>query len=354
MKKSQASIGKIILIIALIFLVLWLFIKITHPFQPPEPQTPESKWLMPEDFNNQPAWGINNGIIISTWPGDLGGIGGGGPKGLFRIYKHGDKGLGWMNFLSLEPTTQNSLPGFSELESILFVPNPYANLNNPNSIIDNKLPASYDNLATITNENGIEQLNLLFGIENSFANNGHIYTTAHIRKDKPDEIEFRFYTHDDTAPIKKIRLSSTAGNFNHMKLLYLANEIIDSRNLYEGYQETGKRDFAPWTTFEFNKLKKLSDNSIIVATTRSADDPGEFWNDFFTRYELTQYFRKYPGSYDGNEFSAVNAKYVFWHTGKPIPGGVSYENFELNDPIFEQGQQIWFGATDKTPQELGF
>jgi len=350
---------KIFLVILVAIFVLGLFIKINRPFQnantiPEKSNIPQtSKWLLPENFNGQPAWGIENGVIISTWPGNLGGIAGGGPKGLFRIYKGGEKGLAWVNFISIEPITQNSLTGFSELESILFVPNNYNKTSNPEQIIDEKLPQSYENLATITKENGVEQLNILFGIENSYINGAHVYITAHIREDKPDEIEFRMYAQKDSTEIKKIRLSSTAGNFNHLRILWLADKTLDARDLYPNYKETGKRDFALWTDFKFGELAKSFDGSLIVATTRSEDDPGQFWNDYFTKYQITQYWKKYPGSFDGDEFSSVNAKYVFWHNGEKIPGGVSYENFELNSPIFEQGQKVWFGATEKTPNQLG-
>ena len=37
--------------------------------------------------------------------------------------------------------------------------------------------------------------------------------------------------------------------------------------------------------------------------------------------------------------------------GGPIPGGMSYENFELEAP-FVQGQEFWFGVTPETVEKV--
>ncbi|MHC1605311.1 MAG: hypothetical protein ACXQTP_05015 [Candidatus Methanofastidiosia archaeon] len=354
-----------ITVIITIFLLVTLIFSFRLNKERPQELSPETKWLLPEDFNNQPAWGIKNGIIISTWPADLGGIGGGGPKGLFRIHKHGSKGLGWVNFISVDPITDLG-NGWSEGESILFVPNPYERQNNPEQIITTKLPSDYNNIATITcPEPGVEQLNILFGIQ-EFNNKAKVYLTVHIRDDRPEEIEFRIFKHDNTTKIEMVRLSSTAGNFNHLRLLWLKDNVVDSKELYKEYQKqmTPKPGtkfswknsimlFGPVTTFEYDTLQKDSQGNLIVAITRNLDDVEDYWNEYFTRYKLTQYFKKYRGYYTEKSFVSVNARYVFWHTLTPIPGGISYENFELNEP-FHQGQRLWFGATEKTPEELGW
>lgn len=90
------------------------------------------EWLLLEDFNGQPAWGIQNGLVISIYSADLGGIGGGdgGPKGLFRVHKHGEKGLAWVNFLSLEPETSLG-GGLSEYEAIDFIPQNFTLITDP-------------------------------------------------------------------------------------------------------------------------------------------------------------------------------------------------------------------------------
>ncbi len=48
----------------------------------------------------------------------------------------------------------------------------------------------------------------------------------------------------------------------------------------------------------------------------------------------------------------VNARYTYWMSSQPIPGGVAFENFELNERFYP-GQQFVFGMTRKTVAELG-
>ena len=39
----------------------------------------------------------------------------------------------------------------------------------------------------------------------------------------------------------------------------------------------------------------------------------------------------------------VNGRTKYWASRSPIPGGVSFENFEMVAP-FRNGQQFWFGV----------
>ena len=49
----------------------------------------------------------------------------------------------------------------------------------------------------------------------------------------------------------------------------------------------------------------------------------------------------------------VNGRQTYWASKAPIPGGVAYENFELEAP-FEPGQEFCFGVTPDSPSKLGF
>jgi hypothetical protein len=48
---------------------------------------------------------------------------------------------------------------------------------------------------------------------------------------------------------------------------------------------------------------------------------------------------------------AVNARYTYWQSSRPIPGGVAFENFELRERFYE-GQVFIFGITRKTPAQM--
>lgn len=82
----------------------------------------------------------------------------------------------------------------------------------------------------------VEQLDLLFYCSR-FRNGAHIYLSMHIRSDKPDEVEIRLYSLEDLEDIRILRVSSTAGNFNHLRILWLGDKVIDARELYASCDE---------------------------------------------------------------------------------------------------------------------
>jgi hypothetical protein len=49
----------------------------------------------------------------------------------------------------------------------------------------------------------------------------------------------------------------------------------------------------------------------------------------------------------------VNARKTYWASQAAIPGGVAFENFELEAP-FRPGQKLVFGITPERPEALGF
>jgi len=55
----------------------------------------------------------------------------------------------------------------------------------------------------------------------------------------------------------------------------------------------------------------------------------------------------------GNKNVRTNRTYTYWRSARPIPGGVAFENFEMQER-FHDGQTFIFGITRRTPQELGF
>lgn len=63
-------------------------------------------------------------------------------------------------------------------------------------------------------------------------------------------------------------------------------------------------------TFESEQLMRDYENSCWVAISRSGGFE-EYWNEYFTRYNLTQYWKKYDGYYSEDVYAAVNARKVF-------------------------------------------
>jgi hypothetical protein len=67
---------------------------------------------------------------------------------------------------------------------------------------------------------------------------------------------------------------------------------------------------------------------------------------------VTQYWKKPRGTFRDDLHAAVNARFSYWKNHRPIPSGVSFENFEMREKFYD-GQQFIFGITRQTPKELG-
>jgi hypothetical protein len=95
---------------------------------------------------------------------------------------------------------------------------------------------------------------------------------------------------------------------------------------------------------------------VVAATSDDPDPAGGSYDPAVRphwRYQgrpATQYWRtaSAPGA-----VARVNGRDTYWGNGGPIPGGVSFENFELEVP-FADGQEFRFGVTPAGPDTLGF
>jgi hypothetical protein len=70
-------------------------------------------------------------------------------------------------------------------------------------------------------------------------------------------------------------------------------------------------------------------------------------------FPVTQYWKKPRGTFRDDLRVVVNARSTYWGNHRPIPGGVAFENFEMQERFYD-GQKFIFGITRKTPKELGF
>ena len=146
------------------------------------------------------------------------------------------------------------------------------------------------------------------------------------------------------------------GNKARTRLLWLKGEVVSSRQLYPIYHDFG---FAAERIFPLARLLHTAERDVLVAVTNDEQNPAavfpfpgtHLW--YYGGAKVTQYWRKPKGTFRGDLTAAVNARYVYWRSRQPVPGGIAYENFEMREP-FSEGQCFVFGITRRTPAELGF
>jgi hypothetical protein len=146
------------------------------------------------------------------------------------------------------------------------------------------------------------------------------------------------------------------GNKARTRLLWLKSEVISSLQSYPNYHGF---DFAPQRTFPLARLFRTAAGGVIVAVTTDERNPAavfpfpgtHLW--YYGGAKVTQYWRKPKGTVRDDLSAAVNARYTYWRSKQPVPGGIAFENFEMREP-FAEGQCFVFGITRRTPAELGF
>jgi hypothetical protein len=188
-----------------------------------------------------------------------------------------------------------------------------------------------------------------------FENGAHVRLRVVQSSDRPDEIELRVFQEPDSAPLEYCILTATMGNMARTRQLWLDHEMVSSFKVYPDYRGTG---FAPHQEYPLSRLHRTASGGVLVALTNDEDDPAsvypfpksEFWH--YAGCKVTQYWAKEAGAFRDDLHAVVNARYTYWQSSRPIPGGVAFENFELRERFYA-GQKSIFGITRKTPPDLG-
>jgi hypothetical protein len=326
----------------------------TNPTSPKQIQTPAADWVRGGLNTNFPTWGIRSHLLWGLPPreGPLDG-----PRGLIRLRYPTltNGGYDLINFIAIEPVV-NGRRGFSELERSQLDSVPGKRLSagdDPHAPADsatNQYAGRLDRLAA-----GVESLIVRVGVER-FLNGAHVTLSIAQRSDAPDEIELAIHAEPDSAPMDYCILTATMGNKARARWLWLKDGTASSLKLYPDYRAP---DFAPHRIFALDRLHRTATGDLLAAITTDEADPAAvepFPGRTHWRYAgapVTQYWRKPAGAWLDDLHVAVNARYTYWLSRQPIPGGVAFENFELRER-FHEGQRFIFGVTRKTPAELGF
>lgn len=310
-----------------------------------------AEWVRAGLTTNQPVWGIQGGLQFALHPFGF-RTNRSGPRGLIRVGYPilENRGYNLINFIAVEPIVGDR-KGFSELE--------HSKLDHTQGKRfwvgggDSTTNLHPGKLTKLTG--GVEQLEVDVHVE-TFENGADISLTLSQRSDAPDELQLTIHPGKNSAPMKYCILTATMGNFARTRQLWLKDKVASSLKLYPDYR--GK-DFAHHVHFPLDQMHRNATGDVLLGATTDERDPKSVspfpgtkrW--FYGGDTVTQYWKKPRGTYRDTLEGVVNARYTYWQSSQPIPGGISFENIELREPFYP-GQTFVFGITRQTPAELGF
>lgn len=314
--------------------------------RPPAPApVAATDWVRP---GTDPVWGRAGGLGVGVWPTS-------GPRGLVRVYAPylGQTHPRMLTYIAVEPVI-GGRRGQSELEP---GPDgqpglPMTTGDTPEAALagDPKAPAR----GRVEVVNGIEALTVWLAT-GPFKNGARPLVQIILRADRPHEVGFRVRSAPGGTAMDSCVLTATMGNYARLRRLWLRDEVIEAGRLWPKV-DPDPLGFAPWRAWGRDRLLTVNGELVAAADSDDADpasstyDPKvpPHWR--YTGRPATQSWRTadMPGV-----VVRVNGRTTYWGEQGPIPGGVSYENFELEAP-FVAGQEFWFGATLDGPAALGF
>jgi hypothetical protein len=309
------------------------------------------EWVRAGVNTNGPIWGVRGHLLFAIHPGGFSG-GEGGPRGLIRLGYPTlpDGAYDLINFIAVEPIVRGK-KGYSELEQSALDRRrgKRFSINPPTA---SPTAPAFD-CGKLTSTNGIDQLQLTVFIER-FDNGAHVRLLLTQRSDAPDELRLAIELESDSAPIDYCILTATMGNKARTRILWLKEGPVTSGKLFPDYSGSG---FAPHRIFPVDRLLRNMDHDVVVAVTTDEERPFEiqpfgkphFWD---YRGEKVTQFWKMPAAFIRDDLQcAVNCRFTYWGSERPIPGGIAFENFELRQK-FRSGDHFVFGITRRLPSEI--
>jgi hypothetical protein len=308
-------------------------------------------WIRAGGGASQPVWGVLGGLHFAISPGGFTG-GDGGPRGLIRIgyptLTNG--GYDLINFIAIEPIVGGAR-GYSELEPSHFDGKRGKVFWAGDAPPTNHEVAVYNSGVISKPQPGVEMLTVTVHTE-KFDNGAHVRLVLSQRSDAPDELCLTVHVEPDSARIQTCILTATMGNKSRSRLLWLKDETVSRLNIFGDYTGAG---FAPQVSFPLAGLPRNAAGDVLVAISNDETNPAaaldsaNFWK--YRGAKVTQYWRQPAAELNDSLRCAVNARFMYWMSHNPVPGGLAFENFELVED-FRDGQTFIFGVTKRLPSEL--
>jgi hypothetical protein len=310
----------------------------------------DDNWIRPKRLTDPLVWGRRDGIVFGL--PSSGGMP--GPRGLIRVGIPGKDGTPELiNFIAIEPVakgvgSRQSRMAFSELEMSELD----AGQRGKRLWVSTE-PGSVELTTRPAKPAPIERLSVRIEVEKFSANGARVYVIASISSDRPRELALAVHHYDDSAPIEELTLTATMGNYERLRLLWLRNRIVDSRELYADY--TGDA-FIDKENYPRQDMLTYGDGDAIVLATTNEADPASVavaatphWT--YKSIKLTQYWRVPAWHIQPDLRVKVNGRRVYWQSKDPLPGGIAFENFEVRQR-YVPDQVFIFGLTPAPPREL--
>jgi hypothetical protein len=317
---------------------------------PAEPVT-EGRWLRPATTRPaEPVWGVKGGVAVGLWPTS-------GPRGLIRVYAPylGQRRPRMITFISIEPVARG-VRAQSEMDAGPGDRKPGIAFwtGETREQVAVRQPAESPARGTVTRSGAAEVLTFWLATE-PFRNGARPLLEVILCSDRPYEVGFRLHAGRGSERMDSCVLSATMGNYARLRRLWLRGEVVEAGKLWPEFRPD-KLGFAPWRAWGRERLLQQGGELVAAATgdeadpARAAYSPDVSPNWRYTGRSATQYWRTadVPGA-----VVRVNGRTTYWGNGGKIPGGVAYENFEMEAP-FAEGQEFWFGVTPERPAALGF
>ena len=315
------------------------------------PPVVEGKWVRPAAGDAaQPVWGVKDGIRVGLWPTP-------GPRGLLRIYAPylGHPPLRMVNFVAVEPIVWEAR-GLSELEPSALDKVLGKAMWSGDAMNREPRPRKPWEPArgTIVRVDGVEALTFFVFVE-PFLNGARPIVQVTLREDRPREVGFRVFAAKGSAKMRACVLTATMGNYARLRHLWLKGEVVEATKLWPA-PRLNVHGFVRHRQWGLGRMLVAAGQAVAAATPNEATPADATYAESvrpFWRYRgkvATQYWRA-PAQ--RGLVVRINGRTTYWASQAPIPGGISYENFEMEAP-FAEGQALTFGVTPDPPETLGF
>jgi hypothetical protein len=284
-------------------------------------------WLQPDrSSDDAPRWGHRDGIQVGIEPGL-------GPRGLLRVFTPYLGSDRLLNFVAIEPIPVGATErGYSELEESALDHEPGKRLWSSHDASDGApRPTTAAVPGVVTREDGVERLTVHVHCER-FENGAEVVVRVQFRADRPREVSLATVRQPGSVDLAACVLSATMGNYARLRRLRLRDRVVTPGELWPGFEGTAFTDHA---RFGLEHLLRDGASALAWAVPDEAD-PGSAEHAAGTaahwRYEGARAVQGWRVEEPSDAAAVqVNARWAYWASTAPIPGGPAFENFEVVD-----------------------